>query len=113
MAKGVRFIGGTLDGVVLTIMCPPKKFFSQMGLYYSQKEPKGDVSIMRGDFSKDKDWIYCGVELYLKFKNSIEGTIYKFSEVTVKHRCVAITKKGTRCLREALENKTYCSSVHK
>jgi len=118
MAKGiskVTFVGGVLDGVVSTIMYPPKKLFSEMGLYYSQKEPKGEVSIIRGDFTKDKYWISYGVDVYLKKNKKPRelGTTYEFLETTVTHRCVVITKKGARCLREALENKTYCSSVHK
>ena len=118
MARGiskVTFIGGNMDGVISEIMYPPKKLFLATGFYFSQEQPEGEVLIIKGDFTKDKNWISYGVDVYLKKSKKPRelGTTYEFLESTVRDRCTAITKKGTRCLHEALVNKTYCSSIHK
>ena len=115
----IVFIGGSQDGIEQSIPTnlnnpPPGKIFIELD-HYAIKYNEDVAIIKRKSKKLDKDWLYYDVEVYEKLdkKNKRKaGFTYQYLGIQQVKRCVALTQKGVRCLKSAIEGKEYCCQTH-
>jgi hypothetical protein len=118
MARGftdIKLVGGARDGLVIEkveLRGLPKEITFDSEAFFSEIDD-GGMAIKIGGL--DDSWSSFSKDVYAKKVNEKykSGTVYEFVETRMVERCTAITKSGERCLKPALNGKSYCSSVHK
>lgn len=117
------FVGGPHDGIVeksipvFSTRPPPKKIGFQSNHHFVQGNDEGMLLVEQHKNGRlHKDWISYSIDIYEKEEKKNRhkpGTIYKYLKQEIIERCVAITKKKTRCMKPALSGKDYCCILHK
>jgi hypothetical protein len=116
------FVGGEHNGLIeksipVYINRPPPKKISFQSDYYFVEENDGNIHLIKLNSKKlSMNWHSYGIEIYEKEEKKNRhkpGTIYNFIEQRMIERCVAMTKKGLRCMKPALYGKEYCCITHK
>jgi hypothetical protein len=105
----VMFVGGRLNGESLEM--PTNRIASKItndSERFFAEGQDGGVSVWKGHWSSSKDWLMFLREIYTKSTREDEQIIYTFSDSLEVDRCEAKTQKGTRCMKEALEDIVFC-----
>lgn len=110
----ITLIGGKRDGEVFEgapLRNLPNSLSFDSETFFADTA-NGDMAICKGKLNNS--WNSFSRDIYIRNDNEKykSGVVFEFTETVMVERCEALTKAGKRCMKPAINGKTYCSSVH-